>query len=121
MPKKNEPPVRVLFRMPKKKDQGGVYALFPEFLGSYKLYTCTSYERVGQHGIADLRYCIRTSRPARESEYKPLLKELKEIGYNVVVAWKATKHDEAKRREELASSNRLTQAIENAVEKAEAT
>lgn len=42
------------------------------------LYTC--YSAIGQHSTCDNDY-VRESRPAKQDEYSPLLKELTNCGY----------------------------------------
>lgn len=68
----------VVFR--KFKD-GEVLALFPK--EEYGGGLCMSYQRIGQHGGADYSHCINITKPAKESEYSPLAKELKSIGYEL--------------------------------------
>jgi len=63
---------------------GTAIALFP-VLGVDENGRCQSYEHVGQHGAADYDLVIAKTRPAKPNEYKPLLQELKRIGYDVVV------------------------------------
>lgn len=69
--------MKVVFR--KFKSDGEIIALFPQTL--YSRYV-TSYMHIGQHGDADYHWCIRISKPATPEEYKPLLNELKSIGYD---------------------------------------
>jgi len=78
-------------------ERGNVMALFPthahDIYGNY----CGSYMHVGQHGAADYRGCIECTRPATEQEAKPLLRELRQIGYdNLRIVKRATRkmHDE---------------------------
>lgn len=68
--------MKVVFR--KFKCDGDIIALFPQTL--YHRYV-TSYMHEGQHGNADYHHCIRMTKPATLKEYKPLLNELKSIGY----------------------------------------
>lgn len=68
---------KVVFR--KWKD-GEVIALFPDDTNPHG-GTVTSYMHVGQHGAADYGHVIVATRPARPSEYRDLLAELKAIGY----------------------------------------
>lgn len=50
---------------------GGVFALFPTLPSDEHGRYCNAYEHVGQHGGADYRLCIRTSRPATAMEGAP--------------------------------------------------
>ena len=71
---------KVVFR---KWNKGGeIIALFPEERWNRHNYTINSYIHVGQHGAADYDQVVAISRPAREDEYKPLLAELIDIGYD---------------------------------------
>lgn len=73
---------KVVFRI----FHGEVIALMP-----YQIESGTSvlsYQHIGQHSGADYQHCIANSKPAKESEYKDLLKELTDIGYNVSVIQK---------------------------------
>lgn len=82
--------IKVVFRVDTTKfHKGTVYALFPEINEGKGL--CSSYTHVGQHSAADYHGCIKTSRPAKESEYKPLFDELTSIGYNLKVIKKYIK------------------------------
>lgn len=72
----------VIFR---KYHNGDIIALFPYLIEISRgcLY-CSSYERIGQHGIAshDLSHCTTLAKP---SEYADLKRELENIGYNLEV------------------------------------
>jgi len=73
-----------------------VFALFPtDPADNYGQY-CTSYQHVGQHSSADYHHCIRQSRPATKAEARPLLTELRRIGYRPRVLKRAARrhHDE---------------------------
>lgn len=73
-----------------RKWNGEIIALFPDIPGNRRDYTTSSYMHVGQHGDADYRYIIATSRPAAEPEYRSLLAELKAIGYDDLrLRWRA--------------------------------
>lgn len=70
---------KVVFR---KFQDGQILALFPyDKSNNY----CNSYMHIGQHSDADYDLCIRTTKPARETEYKDLFNELETIGYNLQV------------------------------------
>ncbi len=76
------------------RTDGGVFALFPTLpsdehgvnIGRH----CTAYAHIGQHGGADYRLCIRTSRPATATEGAPLVQELERIGYRLRIVKRAT-------------------------------
>lgn len=72
---------RVVFR----RDNEGIYALFPDDPATND-GMCTCYVSVGGHCAADYEHCIKTSFPAAPKDYKPLLGELRRIGYNIRVA-----------------------------------
>lgn len=75
--------VNVIFRVM----DGDVIALFPDIAENYmgrKDY-CVSYAHIGQHSAADYHGCIMASRPATESEYASLARELKTIGYTLQI------------------------------------
>lgn len=74
---------------------GEVIALFPELdnlAGAANPGLCMSYMHVGQHGEADYKGVMHRSRRAREEEYRPLLNELKSIGYILNVRNTAPDH-----------------------------
>jgi len=73
----------VIFRVITTKEfKGDVFALFPHDVAN-RFGHVTSYEHVGQHSTADYNHCMKMSKPANESEYKDLKKELENIGYNL--------------------------------------
>lgn len=91
-------PTKVVFR--KFKD-GDVIALFPRIPADISGYHCESYMHIGQHGAADPAIVTRT-KPATKTEYTPLLKELRSIGYrDLVIAMKITYADFKARKAEL--------------------
>jgi hypothetical protein len=70
----------VIFR--KFKD-GDILALFPTLPGTNNTYAdCLSYQRIGQHGAADIVLCLKKTVLAKPEEYKPLYDELVSIGYD---------------------------------------
>lgn len=76
----NETPV--VFR---KYKNGDVIALFPTMHeGNYMI---NSYMHVGQHGCADYNL-VYSTKPATEGEYRELLEELKQIGYENLKVYK---------------------------------
>ena len=78
----------IIFRVDKSKDfKGTVFALFPHECSDHK-GNVTSYQHLGQHGGADYGYCMATSRPAKESEYSDLKREMEGLGYNIKVVSK---------------------------------
>jgi hypothetical protein len=68
----------VVFRVFKKGRD--LIALFP-FEDWADDGSCSSYQKIGQHGAADYKYCISASRPATPDEYRSLKRELENIGY----------------------------------------
>ena len=66
---------RVIFR--KWKGNGAIIAFFPDQPDGPYL---TSYEHIGQHGLAS--YPHPQTEPATQEEYAPLLAELRSIGYS---------------------------------------
>ena len=80
---KDKEKTKVIFRI---WPDGDVIALFPQIAASNDGYTCQSYMHIGQHGGADTGIVKRATRLAKPKEYMPLLKELRQIGYNVQIA-----------------------------------
>jgi hypothetical protein len=72
----------VVFRFDKTY---GVFALFPHEVHDNISGSVTCYAHVGQHSAANYDGCIKSTRPATESEYQDLFKELESIGYNLKV------------------------------------
>jgi hypothetical protein len=70
----------VLFRV-WRSGRKDVFALFPFEPATREPHTCMSYASVGQHSNADLAGCVRNSRPATPTELRPLLCELRRVGY----------------------------------------
>ena len=79
-----------------KGDPDDVFALFPTDPADNYGHFCTCYQHVGQHGSADYGHCIASSRPATKAEARPLLQELRRIGYRPRVLQRASRrhHDE---------------------------
>ena len=93
------PATAVLFRV----WDGELIALFPRIAGDTNdPHTCQSYQRVGQHGAADLRGIMARSRPATPAEYKPLQEELEGRGYVLDIRQRTPSNALAQRRAELA-------------------
>jgi hypothetical protein len=78
-----------VFRMWKCKG-GTAIALFPGIAEGAGL--CMSFQHVGQHSAADYRYVIAKTRPAKPSEYKDLLHELVQRGYDLKVVQHRAPH-----------------------------
>jgi hypothetical protein len=92
----NQPVDPVIIRV-WKGDPDDVFALFPtDPADNYGLY-CTSYQHIGQHGSADYALCIRNSRPATKAEARPLLAELRRIGYRPRVLKRANRRHHERR------------------------
>ena len=70
---------RVIFR--KFKEDNEIIALFPDEIAN-EHNECWSYMHIGQHSPADYNGVIRSTKPAAEDEYAPLLEELKYVGYD---------------------------------------
>lgn len=79
--------MKVVFRI---FSDGQVIALFPEE-SDLRSGETMSYMHIGQHGGADYHGVIRQSKPATESQYRPLLHELKSIGYDNLEVRKKSK------------------------------
>ena len=93
-----EPVTPVIFRVFPKKEGGDVIALFPTLPGSHEWWTCSSYMHVGQHGAADCRGLIDSTRPATPEQYATLKRELESIGYKLKVCHRVTSDMESKRK-----------------------
>ncbi len=70
---------RVVFR---RYSDGQIIALFPDVPWSGRLGEVASYMHIGQHGAADYRHVVATTKPATEKESAGLLNELRQVGYN---------------------------------------
>jgi len=75
---KNKNFTPVIFR---KFPEGDIIAMFPTFPGDYNQNTCCSYIRIGGYSSATIDL-IYATKPAIEQEYKNLLEELVNIGYD---------------------------------------
>ena len=76
MTKKSITPV--IFR---KFPEGDIIAMFPTIPGDMNPNTCSSYMSNGGHGAATIDL-IYATKPVTEQEYKDLLQELINIGYD---------------------------------------
>ena len=72
--KKDKIVLKVVFR---KFENSQIIALFPEMTNK-RMYRIESYMKIGQHSECDPSI-INITKPATESEYKELLKELQFI------------------------------------------
>lgn len=74
---KNAPPpeMPVIFR---KARDGEIFAVFPTQAASQRPSDMMGYAHMGQHQAVSSEY-VRESKPATESEYAPLLRELRSI------------------------------------------
>lgn len=88
---------RVIFRRWKGANSS-VIALFPDIPGTNNPRTCLSYERIGQHGSADIAFVISDTRPARGSDVGELRKELTWAGYDLHEVKRVPRDSLAKRR-----------------------
>jgi len=85
---KDKEVTEVIFRFDK---EFGVYAIFPYQIETFQ-GEVNSYAHIGQHMSVDYDNCVRTSRPATESEYRNLFNELENsIGYNLKVIAKRSR------------------------------
>jgi hypothetical protein len=75
-------PTLVVFRRWRKKDGGGIIALFPAIVADHRGH-CSSYMHVGQHAAADYHGMLLKSLPARvdEADVQNLTAELSSLGY----------------------------------------
>jgi len=80
---------------------GEVIALFPQIAAQVGGYLCESYMHVGQHGAADPLMVVMRTKLAVPAEYRELLAELEQIGYNPVVGKKCTYKDFQIRQEQV--------------------
>lgn len=63
-----------------------IIAIFPEEVGTMSCYTCSSWERVGEHGACDPQEVIKNSKPATETEYQEVKNHLENhYGYKLEV------------------------------------
>ena len=89
---------KVIFR---KWRKGEVIALFPYLPWGKSGKAVTSYMQTGQHGPADYAEVIAATTPAKQTEFRPLLEELKSLGYNdLQVIQRKQQPDTAKRSNE---------------------
>ena len=65
---------------------GDTFAFFPQLVFSFNGYrkNHTSYSHIGQHSACNVDY-VKECRPANESEYLLLKRELEQIGYTLKV------------------------------------
>lgn len=66
--------INVIFR---KDNSGNIIAFFPEMACNYGKIMC--YAHIGQHSEADIFFYMCDTKPAKQSEYDELLKEIKSI------------------------------------------
>lgn len=87
---------KVIFR---KFKCGDVLALFPQEPATLDGHLCVSYMHVGQHSAASPNI-VRNTKPASVEEYRNLLWELEQAGYNdLVVCKRFTRYDYNVRKE----------------------
>lgn len=92
--------VVVIFRAERwGKFKGDVTAVFPEIPGTAP-YNMMCYEHVGQHGICDKGWYRAKTRPAKLSEYRALLAELIDIGYQPIIRHRITRANDERRMAE---------------------
>lgn len=83
--KPKDPPTIVIFRTWRAKPHDTI-ALFPAAIWNDPRGLCASYQHVGQHAAADYRHVIARTRPAAWSEWQPLYGELRQVGYDNLIA-----------------------------------
>ena len=76
----------------KKYYNGNIVAAFPQLIGTNSPFTMQCYEHVGQHYSGAESY-LSILKPAKPQEYADLLTELQDIGYDVKVSHRFTRHD----------------------------
>ena len=77
-------PVDVIYRVWTTEDSEETIALFPELDEGQN--RCQSYMHIGQHSPADYDGVIQSTRPAMESDYIDLHRELTEsVGYKLKI------------------------------------
>ncbi len=94
---KNNPPVLVVFR----KFQDEITALFPLEPGTNNPYDMTCYAHLGQHSAADMLW-VRKTRLATLTESLPLIRELRQMGYNMRFGRRIPRNSLEIRRKKLA-------------------
>jgi hypothetical protein len=73
----------VVFRKWKRKHAGdGIVAIFPDQTGDSSVYTCGSYEHVGQHGACHPVHIYTQTTAATPDEYADLKAELESAPYH---------------------------------------
>ena len=77
----------VIFRKWKNNE---VIALFPEEMANDHPAFCSSYQHIGQHGVATPQGVINETSLAKEEEYQELSQELSQLGYNLDIRTKYT-------------------------------
>lgn len=92
---------RVIFRRWKGARHSNAIALFPDLPGTVNVATCLSYERIGQHGAADLSFVIFDTRPAHGHDVQELREELTRAGYDLHEVKRTPCDALAKRKEAL--------------------
>ena len=86
----NKEKTKTIFRIFK---DGSVIALFPQIAARIDGYHCQSYLHAGQHGAASVDAVVSVTCLAKPKEYRSLLKELKQLGYNPQIAKRCTRYD----------------------------
>lgn len=89
----------VIFRV--DRETKDVYAIYPEDLADFQGHCTAYFPYGGGHGAADYWVCLGTSRPAKPSEYRQLLRDLKRLMPNIKVAKRASWRMHERRRQEL--------------------
>lgn len=91
--------VVVIFRAARRGPfKGRVTAVFPEIPGTGP-YDMMCYAACGQHSSCSRDWYLRT-RPAKLSEYRALLAELIDIGYQPIIRHRITRANDERRMAE---------------------
>jgi hypothetical protein len=84
--------MKTLVKFVKDNESGEIVAIFPkDYWTTFSNDTVTCYAHNGQHSCAHIDW-IKEQLPANEEEYKPLLNELRSIGYTDLRILKNRKH-----------------------------
>jgi hypothetical protein len=101
--KKDTNKTKVIFRY----WRDSIIAIFPEELGNNEVYTCNSYQHIGQHSTCDPEGITedKDSRLATPEEYHDLKIELESLGYNLQIIKRNLYLYTERRREKLKEIN----------------
>jgi hypothetical protein len=83
---------------------GEVIALMPYEAKDEFGHLCICYVHVGQHGAADPQIVVSQTALATREQYQPLLEELTQLGYRMVVRRRIPSDATERRRQQLRES-----------------